>query len=462
MSIPQQVIELINQFKRTYPDKDLSVIRAPGRVNLIGEHTDYNGYPVMPMAINREILVCASPTDDGNIIISNTNNRFQDRSFSTLSPIQPYQSGDWGNYVKAAVVGLLPIVSEKVKRPKGFTALYSGNIPLAAGLSSSSAMVVASALTFLHVNKIEMPFLQLAEILAKAERFVGTEGGGMDQAISLIGKEGNAIKIDFFPLKTEPINIPDGYEIVICNSLIRAPKTEEAMNNYNRRPIECRLATALIANSLRKHANCLVNTKRLSDVDNNKWKIPKAVYAEAIEEALTPPTLSLSDLCEKLSVSKEEITQKYLTLKSGKIFKPPPDGFKIRQRYRHVVTEKERVKSSVQVLEKGEPFKFGELMNGSHQSCKEDYEISIPEIDKLVTFARTYGAIGARITGAGFGGCTVNLVPKKKLNSFIDGIIKDYYQSYLKRKHPELVENINFEDTIFSSPAVKGAEVLNL
>ena len=462
MSSKNIITSLISQFKDKYQTSNYSVIRAPGRVNLLGEHTDYNGYPVMPMAINREIFVCVSPSDDGNVTISNTNKRFIDRSFSLHSPIQPYPSGDWGNYVKAAIVGLLPHVLEKVEKPKGFFALYSGNIPLAAGLSSSSAMVVASALTFLHINNIDMPPLQLAEILAKAERFVGTEGGGMDQAITLMGQKGQALKIDFFPLQAIPISIPEDYEIIICNSLIRAPKTEEAMNSYNRRPIECRLTAALIANSLHKSCDISFEPKRLSDVDNKILEIPKTIYFKAIEEALIPPILTIDQLCKKLSLSNEALTEKYLTLKSGKIFTPPPDGFKIAQRYRHVLLETKHVETAVSALINGEALKFGELMNGSHRSCKEDYEISIPEIDKLVSLALLHGASGARITGAGFGGCTVNLVPKPKVDSFIDGIKKDYYHNYLKIEHPELVENINLENVIFSSKPVKGAEVLKL
>ncbi len=458
----KRLVQLITACKERFAAKEAFLVRAPGRVNLIGEHTDYNGYPVMPIAINREIRVCVTPNNKPVIEIANLDDRFPPRQFAIDSAdIQPYVQGDWGNYTKAAVVGLLPILAEHGKSTIGFSAVYSGDIPAAAGLSSSSALVVAAALTFLHANKTTLPPTELAELLARAERFVGTEGGGMDQAISIMGKKNRALKIDFFPLRSHPVPIPADYEIVICNSLISAPKTERAMNDYNRRPVECRIAAALIAAQLQKQLNTEITTSRLADVDIKNLTINKQDYDRIIGQALTPANMSLEQVSERLSLSIQDTTQRYLTLKSGAIFQPPIDGFKVASRYRHVLSEAIRVEQAAQALAQNEVAEFGRLMNASHQSCRDDYEISTAELDALVEIALSHHALGARLTGAGFGGCTVNLVHKENVPAFIDGVMKDYYLDYLRTKRPEIRFNLeDREQIIFSSPAVQGAEIV--
>ncbi len=456
-----RVYDLLKKYSKPINSKNIFLIHAPGRTNLIGEHTDYNGYPVMPMAINRDILVCASALKDSVINISNVDERFAARSFSIDENIQPYTAGDWGNYVKAAIAGLLPLVREKNGRTIGFNAVYSGIVPPAGGLSSSSAMVVASALTFLRANNVNIPKIELAEILARAERFVGTEGGGMDQAISLMGEKNKAVKIDFFPLRTSPISLPDDYEIVICNSLVRAPKTEAAMIEYNRRPVECRLAAALIAKKLEKVTGRQIAVQRLADVDQRRIGVDEHTYKKAVMQALNPPAFSAELLQKELALSRDELDEKYLRLKSGKLFVPPSDGFKVGLRYKHVLSEAQHVEQAAEALQTGDVLAFGNLMNASHESCRSNYEISTPELDQLVEIARVHGAIGARLTGAGFGGCTVNLVPKNDVDAFIQGVIKDYYLDYLPTARPDIQFNTkNLENIIFSSSAVAGAEVM--
>ncbi len=458
----EKLLRLVNAFRERFPAQDVFMVRAPGRVNLIGEHTDYNGYPVMPMAINKEIWVCASRNDKPVIDLANLDDDFPPRQFPVDSAdIRPYAQGDWGNYTKAAVVGLLPLLGKQGKSPKGFSAVYAGNIPAAAGLSSSSALVVTAALTFLHANDMSLALEELAELLARAERYVGTEGGGMDQAISLLGRDNHALKIDFFPLRGQPVPMPADHEIVVCNSLIRAPKTERAMNDYNRRPVECRIAAALIAAQIKNQLNIDIRANRLADVDADNLAIDKQNYDRIVGQALTPAVLSMQEVAERLSLSTQEVTQNYLTLKSGKVFQPPDDGFKVAARYRHVLSEAARVEQAARALHQGDVAGFATLMNASHQSCRNDYEISTTELDTLVEIARAHHALGARLTGAGFGGCTVNLVHKEKVASFIDGVTQDYYSDYLRTTHPEIRFNIkDREQFIFASPAVQGAEIV--
>lgn len=456
-SVQMRIKALLDTFAERFAADDVYIVRAPGRVNLIGEHTDYNGYPVMPMALNRDILVLAMATKEPIVNISNVDPAYSDREFSLDSGIVPFDGGDWGNYVKAAVNGLLHILREKKKNINGFRAVFSGNIPGAAGLSSSSAMVVASALTFLHANRVHLPKIQLAEILARAEHFVGTQGGGMDQAISLLGQANAALKIDFFPLRVQSKPLSPDYRIVICNSFIRAPKTESAMNEYNRRPIECRIVTGLLAQAL--GTSYPDRVQRLADLE----KIPgySERQAELAEQVLSPPIMSLQQVCEKLDLSEKDFREKYLKLRSGGYFTPTADGFKLAQRFKHVIEEAQRVELAASALENGDMETFGQLMNASHQSCRDLYEISTPEMDTLTDIARKHGAVGARLTGAGFGGCTVNLVHKNDLDSFIDKVRKDYYEDYLANTHPEIKWQDQPQDTyLFPSQALPGADVI--
>ena len=207
-----QVFERYQKLTKTHISRfkadEVNIARAPGRVNLIGEHTDYNGLPVFPMAVDRDIAAVFSPRKDRQIILANTDPGFSERSFEVQESIPPSSTGDWGNYCKAAVQGLLDYYRQKHRKADrfcGFEATYDGDIPVAAGMSSSSALVVLSALLFLASNDLDLYTtpsrrLELADLLARAEHYVGTQGGGMDQAISLMGRSGHAVKIDFFPL----------------------------------------------------------------------------------------------------------------------------------------------------------------------------------------------------------------------------------------------------------------------
>lgn len=453
----QRYKKLTEQFEKKYNSTETNLFRAPGRVNLIGEHTDYNGYPVMPMAINRDVVLAVKQRKDNLVRIANVERDFGDREFTINENISPYQTGDWGNYVKAAIVGLVPTVKNHTSDFCGFDAMVCGSIPPAGGLSSSSAMVVASALVFLWANNVSLSKIELAEILAKAERFVGTEGGGMDQAISLMGKSGKAVKIDFFPLRAEPVQLSEDVEIVITNSLTRAPKTEAAMNEYNRRPVECRIGAALIQKELKSHGINLENVQRLVDV-KRPVDINQTEYDLIVEKALSQNIFSSEEICIRLGLEEKTFVENYLLLKSGKTFSPPAEGFKIKQRYQHVISEANRVEKAAKSLRNGDIKHFGKMMDESHKSCRNLYEISIDELDSLVSICKKNDALGARLTGAGFGGCVVSLVPKLKVGEFKKGVISDYYKKYLREKHPHIKIPFDDMDTIiFNSPAMQGA-----
>ncbi len=435
------------------------VVRAPGRVNLIGEHTDYNGYPVMPMSIDRDVVFMLAPRMDGTIEVINESPSFEHRTFDARFPVSPYQQGDWGNYIKAAVHGILEAGWVDQNKALGFQAVIGGTIPESAGLSSSSALVVASALAFLTANDKQIDKQQLAELLARAEWYVGSEGGGMDQAVSLLAESGKALKIDFFPLRTELVHLPENLSFVVCNSLIRAPKSEKIRYAYNRRVIECRLATALVAKVVEERSGRNIRPNRLADLSGEKLGLEQRTVDNILSQTIGRKPLSLKEISQHLGKATKEIQKRLCTLRDGSVLTEPPDGFKVWNRYTHVVSEAQRVELAVGALAAGDAVAVGELMNQSHASCRDDYEISCPELEALVSIGRELGALGARLTGAGFGGCTVNAVPSTEVKRFIDGVTAAYYRGYVKQeKGTPFVNYTHLHDVMFVCRATTGAE----
>jgi N-acetylgalactosamine kinase len=437
-----------------------SIVRAPGRVNLIGEHTDYSGYPVLPMAIDRDFVFILSPRTDNTIEIINESPSFEPRAFDVRFPVVPYEQGDWGNYIKAAVHGILEADWIDQKKAMGFHAVVAGTIPESAGLSSSSALVVASALAFLTANKKQVDKKRLAELLARAERYVGSEGGGMDQAVSLLAETGKALKIDFFPLRTQPTSLPENLSFVVCNSLIRAPKSESIRYAYNCRVIECRLATALVAKTVEERSGKSTHPIRLADLSGEKLGLEQRTIDKIVAQAIGERPLSLKEISQHLGETTEALQNRLCTLRDGSVLTEPPEGFKIWNRYKHVVTEAHRVELAVGAFAAGDASAVGKLMNESHSSCRDDYEVSTPELEALVSISREQGALGARLTGAGFGGCTVNAVPSSRVTQFIDGVTASYYHGFVKQeKDRPFTKYEDLHDVIFVCRATTGAGV---
>ena len=385
------------RFVSVFGDAEIEFVRAPGRVNLIGEHTDYNGLSVLPMALDREIAIAVSMHPNSAIELTNIDESLPPVDFELSSDIEPYPTGHWGNYVKAAAQAIWRWAEEQspdMLPLKGYRGCVAGSVPPGSGLSSSSALVVASALALVHTNKLPISKPDLAELLAKGERYVGTEGGGMDQAASILAQEGYALKIDFFPLRTIPTRLPEGYSIVVANSLVVASKTGGALDAYNTRVAECRLGLSLLKDMV-------------SD---------------------THPQAQSADLLKDFSIAVKEWP--------GLIDQLPDcvDGLKPKIRVRHVLTEGRRVELAAEAMGKGNAEEFGRLMNESHQSCANDYEISCPELDELVNSLREAGALGARLTGAGFGGCSVALVRTEDVENVINRVWEKYYA---KRQIPD-------------------------
>jgi len=447
---------IITAFSQSFDLSPAYYIKAPGRVNLIGEHTDYNGFPVLPIAIPFTINVAASPRNDKKICIKNISSRYEPVSFELEKDIPHSPQGHWANYVKAAVTAL---VSHCNITFSGMNALYDGNIPKSAGLSSSSALVIASALALLAVNKYEMDSLKLAELMAEGEHYVGTQGGGMDQAICILGKKGKAVRIDFSPLQYDYIPFLEKYSVIVAHSLIQASKTKNALIQYNRRAAECRLATALI-NAVHKP---LQPVECLGDLPHHDFFRKFNKIEDFIYNTFDRELYSLSEIAEITGETEDSLTGNYLLSRDGTPIPFPVNEFYLRRRALHILTEADRVERSCDTLRQNDAIGFGKLMNASHQSCDRNYEISTPELNTLVSIMSESGAPGARLTGAGFGGCAIALVRDDDIQKIMENIHEMYYNTYIGEKHPNLLENLDAEDKkIFAVKPDQGAEITAL
>lgn len=437
--------ERVERLKQLLPDRggERYLYRVPGRVNLIGEHIDYNHCPVLPLAIDREILALVSFRDDNIVTVRDTKGGFGKVEFSIKEKIDPFTRGNWGNYIKGGIQG---VIDDRAVGERGFDMAIESNIPQAAGLSSSSALVVLSAFVFLAANGVKVDSkeerLALAEVCAKGERYTGTQGGGMDQAAILLGEEEHALLINFNPLRSESIPLPKEYTLVVANSLIEAPKTRTVMDAYNRRSIESRLATELLSHTLQKEYGR--NPIRFI----GELTTPPPHLFEAIKS--TP--YSVKEIAKQLELKEVEVIKRWIVRKDGSPLPIPSEGFLLAQRLKHIVGEWERVEHSALALKGGEIEELGALMNASHASCRDLYEISCPELDTLVAINRQAGAIGSRLTGAGFGGCTISLVATEIIPTYLKEVGERYYHSIMRKN--------SWNEALFCVKGVVGASLV--
>ena len=388
---------------------------APGRVNLIGEHTDYNGLPVFPIAIDRGVRIDFSVTDEPVVRLDSPVARFDPFAFQLKRPIEPADQGDWSNYVRAAARGLM---EHGVELRRGIEGTVTGDVPIAAGLSSSSALLVASALALLKANGVAVggedaapgaiPRLELAALMARAERFVGLEGGGMDQAACLHGREGHALRIEFEPLRVTPVAVPEGWRWVVASSLVRAEKSGGAREAYNERARQCREALGVVGGA--------------GGARPARVRAVGGVGAGAVVgEVAGQRARTYRDLVAEGNV--EGLLQRARRALAPVLF----------HRVRHVVTEGRRVAQAEVAMRRGDMGRFGDLMVRSHKSLRDDYEVSTDELDAIVEVALGAGAAGARLTGAGFGGCAVVLCDDRTVAPVMDALAARFYAPRLGR-----------------------------
>ena len=389
-----EIIEHItNVFSETFGEQPAHIGRAPGRVNLLGEHVDYNDGFVLPAAIDRATYIAFSPADSDQttLLAADLNQQasFSPQTIPSKTQTDSSPLPEWA-YYPAGVMWALR--EEKLSTPT-MNAVYSSNVPRGSGLSSSASVEMAFMIAWQTLGNWTLPAMQLALLSQKAEnQYVGVNCGIMDQFASACGVENNLLLLDCRSLEWKTIPLPDDVAIVIADTIVRRKLTS---GEYNKRRAACEEAVQLLQEDL-------------------------------------PYIKSLRD------VSVEDFNHF-----AGKL----PD--EVSKRARHVVEEIERTNQVEALLAAGYIQRFGQLMNECHLSLRDLYEVSCPELDVMVRIAQSLeGCYGARLTGAGFGGCTVNLVTREKADEFAQSLARGYQSE--TRLQPE----------IYITRASKGAELL--
>lgn len=356
-------------FQQIFGSRPEVIVRAPGRVNLIGEHTDYNDGFVLPAAIDRAITYAGRRRTDRRVRVYSDD--FKATVEFDLEDIQKAAQNTWSNFIR----GVSKFLEADGHRLIGADIAFGGDVPREAGLSSSAAVEVGATAFWNKLLGLGLDPVYAIKLSRRTENeFVGVPCGIMDQFISALGRRDHALFLDCRDLTYRHVPLRSDVKIVVCNSGV---KRALAQSEYEVRLKQCREAVAKIAATARP-------VKSLRDVQ-------------------------LSDL-DAMRGTMDDL---------------------LWRRAHHVVSENQRTLEAVKVLQAGDLERFGELMNESHESLRNDYEVSSIELDRLVNLARQQpGVLGARMTGAGFGGCTVNLVRADAAEGFAQAVAKGYKEAF--------------------------------
>ncbi|EGD52623.1 galactokinase [Thermoanaerobacter ethanolicus JW 200] len=361
------VIEALEKFYGKN-DAEIRLFYSPGRVNLIGEHTDYNGGYVFPCALDFGTYAAIRKRNDKKVFMASLN--FDLKVEVDLDALNFDKSHDWANYPK----GVLKVLQDEGYDFSGFEIVFEGNIPNGAGLSSSASIELVTAVAVNEVFNLNIDRIKLVKLCQKAENtFVGVNCGIMDQFAVGMGKKDHAIllKSDTLEYSYVPLKL-EGYKILITNTNKRRGLLD---SKYNERRSECEKALSYLQEAL--------PVKNLSEITIEQFEEYKDLIPDEV----------------------------------------------LRKRAKHVITENKRVLDAVKALNDKDLIKFGELMIESHNSLRDDYEVTGKELDTLVEEAlKLKGVIGSRMTGAGFGGCTVSIVKEDAVEEFIKVVTHNYTQ----------------------------------
>jgi galactokinase len=346
-------------FQNRFGSAPAFVVRAPGRVNLIGEHTDYNDGFVLPMAIDRAVWIALRPRMDGQVAVHSLD---LDRTAAFALDHLRHENGGWAEYLK----GVAWALQQAGHSLAGWEGVMSGDVPRGAGLSSSAAIELATARAFQAVSGFPWDAATMAKVGQQAEnQWVGVNCGIMDQMISAAGQAGHALLIDCRSLDATPAPLPPGTAVVILDTATRRGLVDSA---YNERRAQCEAAAAFFA------------VPALRDVSVERF----AAEAGGLDQVT-------------------------------------------RRRARHVVTENDRTLAAAAAMAQGDAAAFGRLMNASHASLRDDFEVTNHELNVMVECAQAEsGCYGARMTGAGFGGCAVALVQTGAAQAFAADVAARY------------------------------------
>lgn len=463
--------QFVVDFQKQTSSEPEFVIRSPGRINLIGDHVDYHGFSVLPMAIENSILMglsfeCAGSGDDKQIRIANRDSDiyqpFQGKhSFSYGSQLD--QSHDWRHYVLCGYHGvlasqLLDVKSERVfrharemakptpqedhilkcKLSQNLSLFIDSDLPPASGLSSSSALVCAAAVAtrlFLMVNEqesqanLKIDSKSMATDCAKFEHLIGTHGGGMDQAVIITAQEGYAKHVEFMPeFRCTNVHLPESVSWLVSHCGSNYPKA--ATSGFNSRVLETKLAAAIILKAL--HRSCggeltLDHTLTLGQIRNELFRsLSTADICRILKEKvfLHAEELHLDQICSRLELSRPDLISRFKTSEEF-LVKNFNRRVKLLKRCLHVYQEAERVERFKQICDTTRDIhQLGRLMSESHASLRDQYECSHADLDRLVEISLKAGALGARLTGAGWGGCIVTMVEASRCQRVLEELKK--------------------------------------
>nr|CAG8436547.1 3711_t:CDS:2 [Entrophospora candida] len=468
INLPDQIIRyqaFIQKFQSLYNKQPSFIVRSPGRVNIIGEHIDYAGFGVLPMAISRDLLIAVYVVEDeSSVKLANVDNeKYKTRTWefegdnNKIVEIK-LEDGvvEWSNYFKCGYKGIIKYLG--LEKPKGMYCLVDGSIPPGSGLSSSSAFVCSAVLATSYANGTELSRKQITEISIDSERLAGVNSGGMDQTASIFSLFGHALYIQFLPaLTATPIKLPSTsppMAFIVANSLVTADKIATAPTGYNLRVFETRVAAYHLGlSSFGKECDIL---KEVSDLYTGHYEV-SAINLRKLSEYVDQiygkkDGYTIEDLTELLNLSIDEIYDKFQGQHQVKAEK-----FQLYKRSKHVFEEALRVLKFYEICNSGGNSEklfeiLGGLMNESHQSCKDLFDCSSAELDELVGICLAGGAYGSRLTGAGWGGCTVSLIKEDQTKSFIQYVTENYY----KKNFPNITEK-EIEDAIFATRPGSGA-----
>ncbi len=480
-------LRTLETFARTYgPDRNVIIVRSTGRVNLLGTHIDHRGGSVNPIAIKQMWLI-VEPRDDDRVLVKNVeSDQFPNEQFRiseclpAKTKIQDWNvwchdefekrkadaSVTWSNYVRAALLYFqhLNTKNDGTFAPalKGMNMMFYGDIPLAAGLSSSSALIMVVTEAVMQLNNIEIEPIELVEHCGYAEWYVGTRGGCGDQAAIKFGKPNTILHLSIFPTTVDGTQLPAGYKIVLANSLVEAKKQVGARNTFNNRVAGYVFGLMMIRKNFPQYADKL---ERLCDVNPQKLGVDETEIYRIVKSL--PASAGREEILRALPENEDKINQVFRS------HDEPEEGYKIRQICLYGIAECLRADMVKQCLRTGDMKTFGQLLRASHDgdrvtklvdgkrvptdnsypSARIDalisdlqsgdtqrsagaslwrqpggYNVSVPEIDILVDIAlATPGVVGADLVGAGMGGSMVTIVEAEHARKLIDNMAEQYY-----------------------------------
>ncbi|CAN1300211.1 GAL1 [Linum perenne] len=468
--------ELKAKFIKVFGNPPDVYSRSPGRVNLIGEHIANDGYSVLSMAIRHDMILAIRKNDkDGEKLVRIANVDEKNYSMCTY-PANPNQEIDlknhkWGHYficgrkdVGGTTMGDNVFFDESV----GLDVMVHGTIPIGSGFSSSTALVCSSIISLMAAFGVSFPKKEVSQLTYDCEKLLGIQPGfGIDQEISALAKAGFAELIEFNPIRSTDVQLPKGGTFVIAHSLVHAQKSPPASVNYNTRIVERRLAAIILGINLgMKEDEARSKVKTLRDVEE------LCVSFANKRGSSFDPLVSIKEFLKEVPYTSEQI-ENIIKEKLVSLFSSSQSSldvlnwttqFKLYQRAIHVYSEVKRVQNFkytalANLSDEEKLKKIGELMNDSHQSCNVLYESSCPDMEELVKVCRSSGALGARLTGGGWGGCAVALVKDDIVPQFIQNLKEKYYQSRIEKG---VVDKNDIDSYVFASKPSCGAAILKL